>query len=416
MLSPKMAGSTVGQSMGWAEAALIISVTPKIINSAAKQRRNFIRQFCEFSAAWQNYFASGAAIRYAAVMRMITWLFGLLLALSVSGAEMQFNFGDCPAGSLPANFSTALFGAGQPPVWQVVMDEVPPLLAPLTDKAPSVTRRGVLAQTSQDMSDEHFPLCIYDGEVFRNFKFTTRFKIVSGIAEQMAGVVFRFQNATNFYVARVSALGKNVRFYKVVNGVRSDPIGPNVELAAGAWHTLAVQCEGNQINLWLDDKLVMPTLGDNSFAEGKLGFWTKSDAVSYFADAMVAYTPRIPVAQTLVNAVMEKQPRIVGLRIYALETNNTTRIIASKELSEVGQPGTEAELAAIQNGTVSFGKEKGEVLVTLPLHDRNGDDIAAVRLRLKSFFGETQDNAVNRARLILKIMQSLCGSAEDLRK
>ena len=350
-------------------------------------------------------------------MRICPLLCGLVLAFHVSGAELRFNFGEMPEGSRPTNFSAALFGFGQPGAWKIVMDEVPPLLAPLTDKAPSVTRRGVLAQTGQDMTDEHFPLFVYDGEVFRNFKFTARFKIVSGVAEQMAGVVFRYQNSSNFYVARVSVLGKNVRFYKVVNGLRSDPIGPDLEVAAGTWHTLAVQCEGNQINLWLDDKSVMPTLGDNSFAEGKIGFWTKSDSVSYFSDAAVNFTPRIPAAQSLVNAILEKQPRIVGLRIYALEANtNATRIIASKELSEIGKPGTGAELAAIQTGTISYGKENGDVLLALPLHDRNGDCIAAVRLRLNSFFGETQDNAVNRARLIVKLMQTMCTSAEELSK
>ena len=349
-------------------------------------------------------------------MRILIWFCGMILALSASGAELHFDFSETTEGSIPTNFSTALFGTGQTPVWKIVMDEVPSAFAPLTDKAPMVTRHGVLAQTSRDLSDEHFPLCVYDAEIFRNFKFSTRFKMVSGITEQMAGLVFRYQNTSNFYVVRASALGRNIRFYKVVNGVRSDPIGPNIDLTAGSWHTLAVQCEGNQINIALDNKPVMPTLGDNSFAEGKIGFWTKSDAVSYFADAAVDYTPRIPVAQSLVNSIMEKQSRIVGLRIYTLETNLTPHIIASKETTEVGQAGTEAELAAIQNGTISFGKDKGEVLVTLPLHDRNGEDIAAVRVRLKSFFGETQDNAVNRAMLIVKMMQSMCTSAEDLRK
>jgi len=349
-------------------------------------------------------------------MRIFIWLGGLLLALSVSGAERRFNFGEAATGTTPTNFSTALFGIGQPPVWKTVQDEVPSAFAPLTDKAPRVARQPVLAQTSQDMSDEHFPLCVYDGDVFRNFNFTTRFKIVSGIVEQMAGVVFRFQNSSNFYVVRASALGKNVRFYKVVNGVRSDPIGPAVDIAAGVWHTLAVRCEGNQILIYLDDKLVMPALGDNSFAEGKIGFWTKSDSVSYFTDAVVDYTPRIPVAQAMINAVLAKQPRILGLRIYTLVGTNATRIIASKELAEIGQPGTDAELAAIQNGTVSYGKDKGEVLVTLPLHDRNGENIAAVRVRLKSFFGEMQDTAVTRATTIRKLLQESDVSAEDLQK
>jgi len=113
---------------------------------------------------------------------------------------------------------------------------------------------------------------------------------------------------------------------------------------------------------------------------------------------------------------MEKQPRIISLRLYTLAGTNTTRIIASKDLAEVGQPGTDAELAAIQGRHHFLRQGNGEVMVTLPLHDRNGEDIAAVRFRLKSFFGETEGNAVNRARLLLKQMQILCGSAEDLRK
>jgi hypothetical protein len=353
---------------------------------------------------------------YAGAMRIFIWLSGCVLALSVSGAELRFNFGEFSEGATPTNFSSVLAGGGLPGAWKIVMDEVPSAFAPLTAKAPSVTRQGVLAQTSQDLTDERFPIFVYDGEVFRNFKFSTRFKLVSGTVEQMAGVVFRFQNSSNFYVVRASALGKNFRFYKVVNGLRSDPIGPAIDLAPGAWHTLAVKCEGNQISVQLDDRLAMPPLNDNTFTEGKVGFWTKSDAVSYFADALLDYTPRVPAAQVMVNTVVEKQSRLLGLRVCTLEADGATRIIASNDPAETGQPGTEAEKIAIQAGTVSFGREKGAVLVTLPLHDRNGEFIAAVRVKLISFFGETQDNALTRALNIVKLMQLSCTSAEDLRK
>ena len=90
------------------------------------------------------------------------------------------------------------------------------------------------------------------------------------------------------------------------------------------------------------------------------------------------------------------------------------RVLASKEAAEIGQPGTDAEAAAIREGTVSFGRERGAVLVTLPLHDRNGEYIAAVRVKLHSFLGETQNTAVTRAMNIVKQMQTLCTSAEDL--
>jgi hypothetical protein len=40
--------------------------------------------------------------------------------------------------------------------------------------------------------------------------------------------------------------------------------------------------------------------------------------------------------------------------------------------------------------------------------------MAAVRVQLKSFFGETQGNALTRARMILKQMQEQVTSREEL--
>ena len=338
-------------------------------------------------------------------MRTFILLCGLALGWPAAGAELQFSFGDLAASGSLTNFHAELLGAGGPVAWKVLPGEAPSAFAPLAGPAKSAGGGSVLAQTSQDPANERYPMYIYDGERFRNFRFTTQFKIVSGVAEQMAGVVFRFQNTSNFYVVRVSALGKNIRFYKVVNGTRSDPIGPSCSLDTGVWHQLAVQCDGNQINLWLDGHLAMPTLGDNTFADGKIGFWTKSDAVSYFANAVVAYTPIVPPAQVVLENVLRQQPRILGLQIYTLGANDTTSILVSKNPSDKGQPGTEAELAAIRDGTISFGREHNTVLVTMPLHDRNGDYIAAARFTLRSFLGETQDNAVNRATLLLKLIE-----------
>jgi hypothetical protein len=347
-------------------------------------------------------------------MRIFLFCFCLALALPASGAEITIDFSDFSVGSTPSNFHSALAGDGRPGEWKIVMDEVPPLLAPLTDKAPVVTQRAVLAQTNQDPTDERFPILVYDGETFQDFRLTTRFKIVSGAVEQMAGVVFRFQNSSNFYVVRASALGQNLRFYKVVDGIRSDPIGPAMEISTNVWHSLAVQCQGNQIICWLDDKLVMPPLSDNTFTAGKIGFWTKSDAVSYFSDTTIDYTPRIPAAQALVQSIMRQQPRILGLRIYTLDSQGHPHVIASKDAKEIGQPGEDAEKNAINQGTVSFGKSIGLDAVVLPLRDRNGDPIAAVRLRLKSFMGETQQNAVGRAVLIIHQMQAQVTSADAL--
>ncbi len=349
---------------------------------------------------------------------MQKFLFGCWLALAMSavGAEIKIDFADLAAGQTPTNFHAVLAGDGRPGEWKVLMDEVPPLLAPLSPQAPVLSRRAVVAQTSADPTDERFPMLIYDGETFRDFKLTVRFKIVGGAMEQMAGVVFRFQNESNFYVIRASALGHNLRFYKVVDGVRASPIGPQMDILAGAWHALAVQCLGNQITCWLDDKLVMPPLNDNTFATGKIGFWTKSDAVSYFGDTAITYTPLVPMAQTLVQSILKNEPRILGLRLYTLDAKGQPRIAGSKDEKEIGQPGTDAEKSAITDGKVYFGRGRGTFAITLPLRDRNGDPMAAVRVQLKSFLGETQDTALTRATMILKQMEAQVSSREDLLK
>jgi hypothetical protein len=347
-------------------------------------------------------------------MRCFIFCFWLGLTAPIFGAEIKIDFSDFATGQTPTGFHGVLAGSGQPGEWKVIEDEVPSLFTPLTDKAPVTTRHSVLAQVSQDPTDNRFPMLIYDAETFNDFKLTTRFKIVSGVAEQMAGIVFRFQNASNFYVVRASALGHNLRFYKMVNGQFADPFTLGTNIAVGVWHTLTVQCEGIQINCRLDDALVMPLQVPTTFATGKIGFWTMSDAVSYFDNTTIDYKPRVPMAQALVNSIMKQQPRILTLRIYALDGQGGTHIIASNDDKEIGQPGTDAEKIAITDGTVSFGKSTGLVAVTLSLRDRNGDPMAAVRVRLKSFLGETQDNAVARATQIVHQMQAQVTTSQDL--
>ena len=153
-------------------------------------------------------------------MRVFCLWMVLVGALSLSAAELVFDFGQQPENKPPTGFRSTVTGTGQPGTWRILMDEVPPVLAPLTPQAPVVTRQPVLAQLSDDPSDEHFPLLVYEEEVFDDFTFSTRFKLVKGQVEQMAGLAFRIQNETNYYVVRASALGNTFRFYKVVNGAR----------------------------------------------------------------------------------------------------------------------------------------------------------------------------------------------------
>jgi hypothetical protein len=50
----------------------------------------------------------------------------------------------------------------------------------------------------------------------------------------------------------------------------------------------------------------------------------------------------------------------------------------------------------------------------MPLLDRNGDIIAAARVIMKSFPGQTEQNALVRATPIVREMQSRINSLQDL--
>ena len=339
----------------------------------------------------------------------------LLLCCRVPAAELRFDFSEMKADEQPPGFRSAVAGEGKPGDWRIILDEVPSAFAPYDSNAPVVTKRAVLAQLSRDPTDEHFPLLIHEGDTFTDFTFITRFKTVSGAAEQMAGVVFRLQDERNFYVLRASSLGNTFRFYKMVAGERSPPIGPEVEIPRGQWHELSVECKGNQIRCLLNGKEAIPPLTDTSFNSGKVGFWTKSDSVSYFSDAVVTYVPREIPALTMVRDTMKKYPRLLGLKVYAPFGNpRQVQIIGSSDESEMGKLGGDAEQSVLKDGDIYYNKSQDSVTVIMPLRDRNGDSVAAVRVVMRTFTGQTQQNAIVRAKPVVKELQRHVKVASDL--
>ena len=137
--------------------------------------------------------------------RLLSIVAACLLAGQACAAVREFDFGKFNVNETPKGFRSVLSGQGKPGDWKIVLDDVPPLFAPLSPKAANVTRRPVLGQLSQETTDEHFPLLIFDDDVYGDFTLTTRFKTVSGEVEQMAGVAFRIQDEKNYYVVRASS-------------------------------------------------------------------------------------------------------------------------------------------------------------------------------------------------------------------
>lgn len=342
------------------------------------------------------------------------WL-GLLVALRLGAAELVFDLTTEPVGAPPRGWRSAVAGEGPAGDWQIRLDSPAEMATPAAPGAASGVRQPVIAQVSTDATDERYPVLIYEREDFGDFVLRLRFKTVAGEREQMAGVAFRLQDERNFYVVRASALGNTFRFYRVFEGRRDPPIGPSIPIQPGTWHELVVEARGNKFRFRLDGREPIPELTDNTFRTGKLALWTKSDSVTYFTDLRLTYTPLVPRAQELVNELMRKYPRLLGLRIYSTTPRRPElHVVAASDPAELGRPGGEVERAVLDTRTPYAGRAGRTWVTTLPLLDVNGEAVAAVRFELRAARGQNAADAVARARPLLQQMQARIQTHADL--
>jgi hypothetical protein len=177
-----------------------------------------------------------------------------------------------PVGELPPDWIAAKTGEGPGSVWKVVEDAS----APSAHKA--------LAQTSADGPKRLFNLCVATKTSFRDLELTVAFKAVAGKIDQGGGLVWRYIDAKNYYVARMNPLENNYRVYKVVNGKRTQLATADLKIDAAKWHTLRVVHVGKHIECYFDGKRYLDVKDETFPKASMIGLWTKADAQTHFAD------------------------------------------------------------------------------------------------------------------------------------
>ena len=196
------------------------------------------------------------------------------LTFHTHSAPAVLSLDTAKVGELPKGWAAAKTGEGPGSVWKVVMD---------TDG------KRVLAQTSDQGPNRFFNLCVAENTRFTDIDLTVAFKAMAGKLDQGGGLVWRYQDANNYYVARMNPLEKNYRVYKVVAGKRTQLGSVDIQVPSREWHTLRVVHQADRIQCYLDGK---PRLDvkDGTFKEaGKIGLWTKADAQTYFADLQARF-------------------------------------------------------------------------------------------------------------------------------
>jgi hypothetical protein len=188
-------------------------------------------------------------------------------AIAMSAYAETVNFDRDPVGAAPPGWTCGVTGKGSPR-WTVEAD-------PSAPSPPNVLRQSGAGT---------FPWCVLKGVSMENGFVEVKFKPLAGKEDQAGGVVWRWKDGDNYYVARANALEDNVTIYDTVNGRRTERKRVNMKVAPNQWHTLRVDFKAGHFIVAFDGKKALEW-DDQTFKDaGKVGVWTKADSVTAFDD------------------------------------------------------------------------------------------------------------------------------------
>ena len=170
-------------------------------------------------------------------------------------------------GALPKGCHAGSTGGGSPR-WTVEADASAP-------SKPNVLKQSGTAP---------FPWCVIKDTSIADGVVEVKFKPVSGREDQAGGVVWRWKDGNNYYVARANALEDNVSLYYTQNGSRRTLKYVDAPVPRNVWHTLRVEFSGKRIRVLLNGKLAIDMEDNHITGAGAVGVWTKADSVTLFDD------------------------------------------------------------------------------------------------------------------------------------
>jgi hypothetical protein len=186
-----------------------------------------------------------------------------------------WSFESDPPGAAPAGFRFGRTGGGRPGTW-VVRD---------AEGAPDGLH--VLVQTDTDDTDSRFPIAVAEEPQLADLRLTVRGRPLSGVLDQVVGVVFRYRDEDNYYLARTNIIEGNIRLYHVTKGQRQQIGNWKGAVAADVWQTLQVEAHGDHLTVSYDGRVVIDMHDATITGPGRVGVWTKSDSLTEFDQLVV---------------------------------------------------------------------------------------------------------------------------------
>lgn len=189
------------------------------------------------------------------------------LAAMTNPLAQTISFDEDAAGAVPAGWRVGVTGRGSPK-WSIESDATAP------------SKPNVLKQSGSGT----YPWCVKPDASIADGYIEVKFKPISGKEDQAGGLVWRWKDGDNYYVARANALEDNVSLYYTQNGSRKTLKYVDAPVARNAWHVLRVEFSGKKIRVLLNGKAYIEMEDEHIAGAGAVGVWTKADSVTAFDD------------------------------------------------------------------------------------------------------------------------------------
>jgi hypothetical protein len=219
-----------------------------------------------------------------------------LLALSAGALQpLKIDFSDDAIGAEPKSF------LGVVGVWRIEAEGDNKVLAVdgrqwkegqtaagIADKARALYGDRYAEFLDRVQAYAYFPYTVAkEMSDFRDGEISVRFKGISGLIDQGAGILFNLKPNGDYLTVRANPLENNLVLWKFEKGKRSSVKWiRNTPTPTRQWHDLKVRISGPKVTAYLNGKPYLEHALPHPVS-GRIGLWSKADSHVYFDDYTV---------------------------------------------------------------------------------------------------------------------------------
>lgn len=150
----------------------------------------------------------------------------------------------------------------------------------------------VLVLTSHERDRKIPSLAIFEKVDLRDGDISMDFRLDPNKRTQTVGILFRYRDPKNYYLANASADASTVSLVRVHDGVTTALTPVNASklhlcllphsINAQDWNLMRVRIRGPKIVFFLGHRKLLEARDDTFTGSGKTGIWSRGDTVAYF--------------------------------------------------------------------------------------------------------------------------------------